>query len=390
MAGVKRARQRRVKGEGSLFQRASDGKWCATFSHRHGGLTRRHVVYAATKTEASEKLRVLREQLRVGVDPSRKRSPRISDVIETWLSDVQRTRRLSTYERYRQTAAHVTLAIGDVRLVDVTADTVRALDAALVRAKATTSGRDKARTALSSALTAAVREGKLARNPVTDVPPPQHVAKRVPAITADETRALIAAAADDRLGALYILAATAGLRLGELFGLKRADLDLKRRKLTVQRSLRETPTGVVENEPKTVAGHRTVVLTETAAAALQAHLTTHPKNAPYVFIAEKGGPLRKSVFTRKEWKPFLERHGLSATWTIRQLRHSAATRMAEAGAHPRFVMEQMGHTSTEMTLGIYSHATSELQERAVSGLDALLRGDDLLHSVLHEKKKAAR
>lgn len=386
MPGVKRTR--RIRGEGSIFRRESDGRWVGRFSHLAGGLRRRHYVYAATRAEVSEKLRLLRETLRKGLDPSRGRSPRIRDVVATWLADVQRTRRASTAERYAQVARHVLRAIGDVRLIDVDANTVRALDEQLVRERASTAARGSARTALSSAFTVAVREGQLARNPVTDVPPPQHTAARIPPLSAADTRALIAASQGERLGALYILAATAGLRLGELFGLKRADLDLKRKRLTVQRSLRETPSGVVENEPKTAKGHRTIALTQTATDALLAHMAGMPKGAPYVFTAEQGGALRKSVFTRKEWKPFLKGHGLPTSWTIRQLRHSAATRMAEAGAHPRFVMEMLGHTSTEITLGIYSHASPWLQEQAVDGLDALLRGaDKVSRAVSREKKK---
>lgn len=389
MPGVKRVR--RVKGEGAIFQRASDGKWVGQFSHLAGGLRRRHTVYAETRAEVSEKLRLLREQLRVGIEPSRARSPRINDAIATWLGDVERTKRASTFARYSQTAAHLTRIIGDVRLIDVNADTVRALDAELLRTGAGTSARDRARTALSAVFSVAVREGRLARNPVADVPAPSHTAKRVPAITAEETRALIAAARDERLGALFILAATAGLRLGELFGLKRADLDLKRRRLTVQRSLSETAAGVVENEPKTAKGYRTIALTQVAVDALETHAASMPKNAPYVFTAEKGGALRKSVYTRKEWKPFLNRHGLPIAWTMRQLRHSAATRMAEAGAHPRFVMEMMGHESSEMTLGVYTHNSIRLQEMAVEGMDALLAGPpksaDRLHGPLHGEKK---
>lgn len=370
MPGVKRSR--RLRGEGSVYQRSSDGRWVGQISQRVGGLLRRHTVYAETMGEAGDKLRLLRDKLRLGFDPSRKRSPRVADAIDVWLADVKRTKRLSTYDRYRQTAEHVLSIVGHVRLVDVCADTVRVLDATLVQENATTSGRDKARTALSSALRTAVREGKLARNPVTDVPPPQHVAKRVPPITADDTRALLLAATGDRLGALYILAATAGLRLGELFGLKRSDLDLRRHSLTVQRSLRETPGGVVENPPKTAKGYRTVALTQSAVTALELHVQTMPRGAPYLFTAKRGGALRKSVFTRGEWKPFLERHGLPVEWTMRQLRHSAATRMAEAGAHPRFVMEILGHTSAEMTLGVYTHNSLQLQELAIAGMDALL------------------
>ena len=377
-------RTRRVRGEGSIFKRESDGRWVGRFTARTGGLARRHTVYADTRAEVSAKLRVLREQIGAGIDPSRKNARCVKDALSTWLADVERTKRTSTHERYELVTRHVLKAIGNVRLIDVNADTVRALDEDLMRRGATAAARRSARTSLSAALSIAVREGHMRRNPIADVPPPNHEVERIAPLSASEAGRLVAAAADERLGALYVVAVTAGLRLGELFGLKPEDIDLKRGVVRVCRSLRETPTGVVEHAPKTAKGRRTVALTPTASDALKRHVAAIETDATYVFTAEKGGPLRKSVFTRKEWKPFLDRHGLPKAWTIRQLRHTAATLMAESGAHPRFVMEQLGHTSSEMSVGTYTHASPEMQRQAVSGIDQLLREADKVHSEVHE------
>lgn len=376
---------RRVRGEGSIFKRESDGRWVGRFTARTGGLARRHTVYADTRTAVSEKLRLLREQLGAGIDPSRKHARRVNDAVQTWLADVQRTKRSSTHERYKLIARHVLKAIGDVRLNDVNADTVRALDDELLRRGGTAAARRSARTTLSAALSVAVREGHMRRNPIADVPPPTHEVERIAPLSAVEAGRLVAAAVGERLGAMYVVAVTAGLRLGELFGLKPEDVDLKRAVLRVSRSLRETPDGVVEHAPKTAKGRRTVALTPTAVGALKAHMAALDDAATYVFTADKGGPLRKSVFTRKEWKPFLDRHDLPKTWTVRQLRHTAATLMAESGAHPRFVMEQLGHTSSEMSVGTYTHASPEMQRQAVSGIDQLLREADKVHSEVHEQ-----
>ncbi|GAC1421042.1 MAG: site-specific integrase [Candidatus Velthaea sp.] len=376
-----------MRGEGSIFKRASDGRWVGRFTARAGGLARRHTVYADTRAEVSEKLRILREQIIVGIDPARKNARRVKDAVQTWLADVKRTKRSSTHERYELVARHVLKAIGDVRLIDVNADTVRALDDELVRSGATAAARRSARTTLSAALSVAVREGHMRRNPIADVPPPNHEVERIAPLSAADAGRLVAASAGERLGAMYVVAVTAGLRLGELFGLKAEDIDLKRGVLRVSRSLRETATGVVEHAPKTAKGRRTVALTPTAVAILKRHMATAEATASYVFTADRGGPLRKSVFTRKEWKPFLERHDLPRTWTVRQLRHTAATLMAESGAHPRFVMEQLGHTSSEMSVGTYTHASPEMQRQAVSGIDQLLREVDTVHAEVHERSK---
>jgi len=323
-------------------------------------------VYADSRLEVAEKLTALRAQLGAGVDPSRKHARRIGDAIRTWLADVERTKRSSTHERYEPVTRHILKAIGDVRLIDVDADTVRALDDELIRRGASAAARRSARTSLSAALSIAVREGHMRRNPIADVPPPNHEVERIAPLSAEDAGRLVKAGMqpDERLGAMYVVAVTAGLRLGELFGLKPDDIDIERGVLRVNRSLRETPDGVIEHAPKTAKGRRTVAPTPTAVTALRRHLATIETTSVYVFTADRGGPLRKSVFTRKEWTPFLKRHDLPKAWTVRQLRHTCATLMAESGAHPRMVMEQLGHTSSEMSVGTYTHASPEMQRQA--------------------------
>ena len=42
------------------------------------------------------------------------------------------------------------------------------------------------------------------------------------------------------------------------------------------------------------------------------------------------------------------------------------------GIHPKVVHERLGHSSIEMTLDIYSHVVSGLQEAAAAGFDEML------------------
>ena len=40
---------------------------------------------------------------------------------------------------------------------------------------------------------------------------------------------------------------------------------------------------------------------------------------------------------------------------MHQLRHSYASLLLAAGAHPKYVQEQLGHASIQVTLDVYSH-----------------------------------
>jgi integrase len=69
-----------------------------------------------------------------------------------------------------------------------------------------------------------------------------------------------------------LLAGTAGLRRGEILGLKWADIDFDASLLRVERSLEQTKKGMALKPPKTARGARTITLPETANAGLRQHL----------------------------------------------------------------------------------------------------------------------
>ena len=85
-------------------------------------------------------------------------------------------------------------------------------------------------------------------------------------------KALFKAARGERLEALYVLAVHAGLRQGELLGLKWGDVDLEAGTLQVRRTLTTAKGGPVLSSPKTKGSHRTVKLSQTALGALRSHL----------------------------------------------------------------------------------------------------------------------
>lgn len=71
---------------------------------------------------------------------------------------------------------------------------------------------------------------------------------------------LLAAARGEKLEALYVVAVTTGMRIGEMFGLKWSDVDLEAGVLRVRRTV--AADGTV-NAPKTSSSKRTVRLQKT-------------------------------------------------------------------------------------------------------------------------------
>lgn len=102
----------------------------------------------------------------------------------------------------------------------------------------------------------------------------------------------------------------------------------------------------IVSPPKTAAGQRVVVLPAVAVAALADHLDDYAAPGPDgpVFPSGRGTYLQRSNFGRLVWRPAVKRLGLDGL-RFHDLRHTAATLAAAAGATTKELMERMGHTS---------------------------------------------
>jgi integrase len=195
------------------------------------------------------------------------------------------------------------------------------------------------------------------------------------ALAPDQVIRLLAAAKDDRLEALYVLAVTTGLRQGELLGLQWEDVDFPGAALHVRHTLHELNGRLWIGEPKTKRACRQVDLPAIAVVALRGHrerMLIEDRSDGLVFCDTQGGPLRKSNLLRRSFLPLLKRAGLPAI-RFHDLRHTAATLLLAQGVHPKIVQERLGHSNIALTLDTYSHVLPGMGREAASKLDALLR-----------------
>ncbi|MGK2928806.1 MAG: tyrosine-type recombinase/integrase, partial [Acidimicrobiales bacterium] len=88
-----------------------------------------------------------------------------------------------------------------------------------------------------------------------------------------------------------------------------------------------------------------------------------------VFPAPEGGPMRRSNFRRRVWLPALSSAGIEGA-RFHDLRHTAGTMAAIAGATTRELMSRLGHASPRAAI-IYQHATEQRDAEIAAKLDAL-------------------
>jgi integrase len=183
----------------------------------------------------------------------------------------------------------------------------------------------------------------------------------------------LAEAVPGRYQALVLVAGYGGLRWGELVGLRRRRVDLAGARIHVVEQLAEVAGKFIVSPPKTAAGQRVVVLPAVAVAALADHLDDYAAPGPdgLVFPSGRGTYLQRSNFSRLVWRPAVQQLGLDGL-RFHDLRHTAATLAAAAGATTKELMERMGHTSPAVALR-YQHVMADRQGAIAAALDGLVR-----------------
>jgi integrase len=126
---------------------------------------------------------------------------------------------------------------------------------------------------------------------------------------------------------------------------------------------------IIVSPPKTDAGRRVVTLPRVAVEALAVHMEEYAESDPdgLVFTTPRGAYLLRSPFNRFVWRPAVEQVGLDGL-RVHDLRHTAATLAAAAGATTKELMERMGHTSPAVALR-YQHVMADRQAQLASALD---------------------
>jgi integrase len=278
-------------------------------------------------------------------------------------------------------------ALGELALAELNADALNILYARLLR-----EGRRDGRgglsprtvrylhTLLNRACVDAIRGGHLVSNPAAAADPPSPRAARAPIFpvwSPSELARFLEAAKDDPLYAAFHLAASTGLRRGELLGLRWCDLDLEARELHVVQAVVEVDHEPQIGPPKTERSRRLVALDKETVDVLERHRAVAKARAviiddlDLVFTTPTGKLIHPAVFSYF----FKRRVRLTGVRPIRlhDLRHTHATHALQVGIHPKIVSERLGHSTITITLDTYSHVTPSMQREAAEAVAALLQ-----------------
>jgi site-specific recombinase XerD len=200
------------------------------------------------------------------------------------------------------------------------------------------------RSFISSCFAFAVKTNKATANPCQRVSRWKENESRIRWLRPEEEARLRKAFVADQHEWEFDLALSTGMRRGEQFGLKWADVDIEHDIATVRGK----------------TGRRHVQLNDEAKAALE-KLRPMSGDKDLVIPDANSGAVRDL----RQW--FREACDEANVKNFRwhDLRHTFASRLVMAGADIRAVQELLGHASIVMTMK-YAHLSSEHRQRAVS------------------------
>jgi integrase len=296
-----------------------------------------------------------------------------------WLPHRQHELKASTYNSYKNVIeAHIVPVLGQVRLEDMNARRVEAFYNKLQHPADESRGLSPKTIAnvagvLKTSMRDAVRLGYLTVNPISEARRPRGRSPEMNAWQPAELGAFLDAAATDRQAAVWQLAATTGMRRGEILGLRWADINFDEGILTIRSTRVATGGTVINDTPKTAKGARTISIDKVTLEALKRLKAKQAEqqlalgdvwcnDAGYVAVEEDGSPSHPLTFSRR-FVTIGKQAGLPRI-RLHDLRHSYVVAARRAGVDIKTVSERIGHADINVTLRVYDHVFRDDDSRA--------------------------
>lgn len=359
---------RRVPGEGSIYQRKSDGRWVGVVDMGWVNKKRvRKTVTAPTLKELRPKFKKLQAQIDAGVADE---NMTVEQWLEKWLRDVagekNRPSTLRTYKMYVE--KWINPHVGKQRLGKLRPDHIRTMLAAMRDAKKSDATRRQVLAILRRALAVAENDQLISSNPAAKVDAPPVGQGSHGKFTLDEARQILSVLDQKGISASrWACALLAGLRQGEALGLTWENVDMENRRINVVQAVQQIKgEGRVVVPLKSQASYRSIPMVEPVYQALLAETDREG----YVW----GG--KAATAPRKDWQAWVDLLKLAKVEhkPLHAARATCGSLLLEAGVPDKIIAEILGHSQVKITQDHYLHGDDRMHVEAMGRMGELLAG----------------
>jgi len=374
------SKNRRDYGSGSVYRRASDGRWVGTFEagYTASGTRRRPVVTGKTEAEAKRRLRDKVAQFERDGRRQAKRTLTVKAWSDLWLADIVTKVRPNAYDADKAGVHWIVEAIGHLRLEELTPSDVRAVAKRLRTAGRSSSTALRYQGTLMRMLKAASLDGYAVPPNVLLAEKPKKAVHDRKALALDQAMAALEQIATMPDGSRWALAFLQGIRRGEALGLTWSQIDLDVGTLTVSWQLQALryldPTDKARGfvipdgyearhligakhlvRPKSRKGWRVQPLVPWAVSALRDWQEIAPGNTHELIYPGRGDWPRNVEDDLEQWQEIQRAAGIAhpsgRPYHRHEIRNTTATLLMELKVPESVRLAIMGHSSIAVTQG---------------------------------------
>jgi len=232
---------------------------------------------------------------------------------------------------------------------------------------------------LSKGLKEAARFDLIVKNVASTENPPKVEGGEVQIVGADRLKELLARLDGHPLYPKAALALFAGLRRGEVMGLRWRHVDLE-----VRDALEETrANGIRVKPPKSRAGRRDIVMPDILIDALRAHrqaqlelrlrLGLGKLSGDDLLFPNIDGGLTSPQQLSSQWFVFAKSIGMGDV-TFHALRRTHVAQLIDAGVDVMMIAKRLGHARASTTLNHYGHLFRSTDDKAAAAINSAVKG----------------
>lgn len=352
------------------YKKRSDGRYATTVMAGYKPNGKPNNIFLSAKTEKELRNKVVELKMKMKSGEMVKQSDTLlKDYADSWMETYKASAEINTRAMYNNAVnKHIKPELGHLPLNKIVRSDIQ---------KLINDNQEHPRTCeiikmtMVQILNSAIEDKLLHENVARKVTLPKRHKAEKRALTELEKEAIRKADFTMQEKSFVLLLFYFGLRRGEVLALTRSDIDLKKKTLTVNKTVVfDVNNPVIKNGAKSDAGNRTLPIPESAEPFLREFLKSI--DAFYLFPGKNTETLSKTQYV-KMWERIIKKMNDAVTTDKEKLigaepitgltahifRHNYCTMLYYSGISQKKAVELMGHSDLKMIMEVYAHLDEE-------------------------------